>query len=387
MRVRRVVGITGSRSEYDCMVSVYRAVAEHPGLSLSLVVTGAHLSKHYGLTVQEIEKDGFVIAEMVESLLNGDRDVTRVKSAGIQLYGLAQAIDRLRPDILIVFGDREESITTALVGAYLNIPVAHVSGGDRVIGNVDDSVRHAVTKLAHLHFATNGASMERILRLGEQPFRVFNTGNPALDRLADTELMGREELLHWYGFSKSEWTRHLLVVIQHVISSEIDKAYHQMSATMEAVKELECNAVVIYPNSDAGSQDIIRCLHAHEDLAHIKIHRHVGRKEFVNTLRHASCLVGNSSAGLLEAPFLRLPAVNVGNRQQGRMHADNVQFVPHDKDQIKQAILKACGDSEYRKKIEACPSPYGDGKSGERIASILASIPLDANLLTKDITY
>lgn len=385
--MRRVVGITGSRSEYDCMVSVYRAIAEHPGLSLSLVVTGAHLSKHYGLTVQEIQKDGFVIAEMVESLLNGDRDATRVKSAGIQLYGLAQTIDRLRPNMLIVFGDREESITTALVGAYLNIPVAHVSGGDRVIGNVDDSVRHAVTKLAHLHFATNEASMERILRLGEQPFRVFNTGNPALDRLADTELIGREELLYWYGFPKSGWTRPLLVVIQHVISSEINKAYHQMKATMEAIKELECNAVVIYPNSDAGSQDIIRCLHAYEELAHIKIHRHVGRKEFVNTLRHASCLVGNSSAGLLEAPFLRLPAVNVGNRQQGRMHTDNVQFVPHDKDEIKQAILKACGDPEYRKKVAACPSPYGDGKSGERVAGILAGIPLDAYLLTKDITY
>ena len=387
MRVRKVIGITGIRSEYDSMVPVYHAIVAHPRLALSLIVTGAHLSKHYGLTVQEIEKDGFVIAETVESLLNGDRDATRIKSAGIQLYGLAQAIDHLRPDILIVFGDREESITTALVGAYLNIPVAHVSGGDRVIGNVDDSVRHAVTKLAHLHFTTNEESKERILKLGEQPFRVFNTGNPALDRLATTEPMEREELLHWYGFPKGGWSRPWLLLIQHVISSEMDKAYHQMNTTMEAIRELEFNTVVVYPNSDAGSQEIIRCLHEYEAMSHIKIHRHVGRKEFVNTLRHESCLVGNSSAGLLEAPFLRLPAVNVGNRQKGRLHADNVQFVPHDKDRIKQAILKACCDPEYRKRIAACSSPYGDGKSGERIADILAYLPLDANLLIKDITY
>lgn len=384
--MRRILGVTGIRSEYDIMSSVYRAIEDHPQLELQLAVTGAHLSEGYGRTVQEIRKDGFAIADEIESLINGDQASARVKGMGIQLQGLVQTVLRVNPDWLLVLGDREESMTTALVGAYMNIPVAHVAGGDRVVGNVDDQIRHAVTKLAHLHFTTNAESAKRILGLGEQPFRVLDVGNPGLDRLLQVPELTLAEIGQRLGFAIHE-DKPLVLVIQHVISTEINDAYRQMHITLEAIADLGLTAVLSYPNSDAGGQQMIRAICEFEHLPHLHTFKNIPRFEFVNLMRHAACLLGNSSAGILEAPMLKLPVVNVGNRQKGRLHAENVQFVPHDKVLIKDAINKACFDSSYRLLVEQCVNPYGDGRSSLRIAEALASISIDANLLIKDITY
>ncbi len=383
---RLVLGITGIRSEYDIMSSVFRAIANHPNLDLQVVVTGAHLSDTFGLTANEVHSDGFVVVDEIESLLNGDQASSRVKGLAIQLQGLVQTVVRCRPDILLVLGDREESMTTALVGAYMNIVVAHIAGGDRVIGNVDDQVRHAVTKLAHIHLVTNSESAERILRLGEQPFRVFNVGNPGLDRLLEVPKIDSLALSQSLGFPIVDGAP-LLLVIQHVISTEINQAYNQMRTTLEAVRDLGIFTILSYPNSDAGGQQMIKAIHEFETLPNLYTAKNIPRLEFVNLMRRASCLLGNSSAGILEAPLLKLPVVNVGNRQQGRLHAGSVQFVQHDKDQIIQAVQRAVFDAEYRTSVSACINPYGDGKSSKRIAEILATIPLDDRLLIKDITY
>jgi len=384
--MRKILGVTGIRSEYDIMSSVFRAITEHPDLQLELVVTGAHLSDVYGRTVQEIRRDGFVIADEIESLISGDQDSSRVKGLAVQLQGLVQTVTRVKPDWLLVLGDREESITTALVGAYMNIPVAHIAGGDRVVGNVDDQVRHAVTKLAHLHFATNRESMERILRLGEQPFRVHQVGNPGLDRLLQVPQLSLAQISERLGVPLNEATPFILL-IQHVISTEIEQAYAQMRVTLEAVAELGLTTIISYPNSDAGGQQMIRAIREFENVKHLHAFKNVPRLEFVNLMRRAACLLGNSSAGILEAPLLKLPTVNVGNRQKGRLHAENVQFVPHDKEAIKSAVQRAVFDETYRESVRRCSNPYGDGHSSERIAHILATTPIDSNLLIKDITY
>jgi GDP/UDP-N,N'-diacetylbacillosamine 2-epimerase (hydrolysing) len=383
---RRILGVTGIRSEYDIMSSVFRAIADHPELDLQLVVTGAHLSDAFGHTVDEIRADGFVIADEIQNLLNGDQASFRVKGLAIQLQGLVQTIERVKPDILLVLGDREESMTTALAGAYMNIPVAHIAGGDRVIGNVDDQVRHAVTKLAHIHLVTNAESQDRILRLGEQDFRVFNVGNPGLDRLLDVPFIDCAELSQRLGFSIAE-DEPLIMVIQHVISTEIDQAYKQMKATLDAVAELGVKTILSYPNSDAGGQQIIRAIREYESLNFLHTAKNIPRLEFVNLMRRAGVLLGNSSAGILEAPLLKLPVINVGNRQLGRLHAENVQFVPHDKDRIVAAAQRALFDPAYKATVNSCKNPYGDGKSSARIAGILAKIALDKKLLIKDITY
>lgn len=383
---KRVLGVTGIRSEYDIMSSVFRAIASHPGLELQLAVTGAHLADAFGRTVEEVYSDGFVIADEIESLLNGDRASFRVKGLAIQLQGLVQTVTKVKPDILLVLGDREEAMTTALVGAYMNIPVAHIAGGDRVIGNVDDQVRHAVTKLAHLHFVTNRESKERILRLGEQPFRVFDVGNPGLDRLLEVPVIDAAELSRRLGFAINDGEP-IILLIQHVISTEIDHAYEQMKASLNAVRELGIKTVLSYPNSDAGGQQIIRAIQEYGSLPFLYSARSIPRLEFVNLMRRASCLLGNSSAGILEAPLLKLPVINVGNRQRGRLHAGNVQFVPHDTERIIDAIRQAVFDEDYRKAVADCVNPYGDGHSSMRIADILATVSLDDKLLIKDITY
>jgi GDP/UDP-N,N'-diacetylbacillosamine 2-epimerase (hydrolysing) len=384
--IRKVLGVTGIRSEYDIMSSVFRTINNHPNLDLQLVVTGAHLSEAYGYTIDEIHKDGFVVVDEIESLLNGDQASCRVKGLAVQLQGLVQTVIRVKPDILLVLGDREEAMTTALVGAYMNIPVAHLCGGDRVIGNVDDQVRHAVTKLSHLHLVTNRESFERILRLGEQPFRIFDVGNPGLDRLLEVPVIDAVKLSQRLGFTIVEGEP-LVILIQHVISTEIDQAYEQMKISLDAVSELGIKTILSYPNSDAGGQQMIRAIHEYDSLPFLFVAKNIPRLEFVNLMRRASCLLGNSSAGILEAPLLKLPVINVGNRQRGRMHAENVQFVPHDKDQIIAAIRRTIYDKSYLNFVATCTNPYGDGKSSDRIADILAEISIDDTLLIKDITY
>lgn len=386
MNKRLILGVTGIRSDYDIMSSVFRAIDDHQALDLQLVVTGAHLSDVYGYTIDEIYADGFVVAEEIESLLSGDLATSRVKGLSIQLQGLVQAVARISPDILLVLGDREESMTTALIGAYMNIPVAHISGGDRVIGNVDDQVRHAVTKLAHVHFATNQESADRILRLGEQPFRIFNVGNPGLDRLIRIPEVNIKELSERIGFTIKN-DEPFIILIQHVISTEIDQAYEQMKTTLEAVSEMGVKVVLSYPNSDAGGQQMIKAIQEYESLPFLYAAKNIPRIEFVNLMRKASCLLGNSSAGILEAPLLKLPVVNVGNRQKGRLHAKNVEFVNHDKSEILTALKRAIYDQSYRQKVDLCSNPYGDGNSSVRIADLLASINLDEEILVKDITY
>lgn len=384
--MRLVLGVTGIRSEYDIMSSVYRAIDNHPELSLSLAVTGAHLSEQYGLTVEEIRQDGFEIVDEIESLLNSSRIGSRVKGLAIQLQSLVQTVERVEPDFLIVLGDREESITTALIGAYMNIPVIHVAGGDRVVGNVDDQVRHAVTKLAHVHCATNQESADRMIRMGEQPFRVHVTGNPGLDRLVSVPEIDVAEIGKELDFPLRA-DQPFVLLIQHVISTEIEQAFDQMYTTLKAVESLGIPTIMSYPNSDVGSHDIIRAIDQFHTIKHLKVVRNIPRHLFVNIMRRASCMIGNSSAGIMEAPLLKLPVVNIGNRQKGRLHASNVQFVSHDTQAIIEAVTRAVYDNAYREVVETCENPYGDGNSSDRIADIIAATTVDERTLIKDVTY
>lgn len=386
MKKRLVLAVTGIRSEYDIMSSVFHSINNHPRLDLNIVVTGAHLSESYGHTIDEIEKDGFKIADRIESLLSGNQESLRIKGLGIQIQGLVQSVLRVKPDFLLVLGDREESISTALVSTYMNIPLVHIAGGDRVVGNVDDQVRHAVTKLAHIHLTTNIESKNRIISLGEQKFRVHNVGNPGLDRLVKTKKLSRFELSKNLNFPLSK-DEPYIVLIQHALSSEVDQAYEQMKVTLEAVKKMEVKTIISFPNSDAGGMRIIKAINEYANLPFIYTAKNIPRLEFVNLLREAACLIGNSSAGILEAPLLKIPVVNIGNRQKGRLHAENVEFVAHNKNKIIGAINKAIFDKEYIARVQKCSNPYGNGKSSDKIAEIISSVKINDKLLIKDITY
>ena len=340
----------------------------------------------YGKIMDSTVVDKIMVDSVVYFLIEGETPLTMAKSAGLAVTEFAAEFQRLKPDAVIVIADRFESLAIAMAASYMNIPVAHLCGGDRVIGNVDDQVRHAVTKLSHLHLVTNRESFERILRLGEQPFRIFEVGNPGLDRLLEVPVIDAAELSICLGFTIVEGEP-LVILIQHVISTEIDQAYEQMKISLDAVSELGIKTILSYPNSDAGGQQMIRAIHEYDSLPFLFVAKNIPRLEFVNLIRRASCLLGNSSAGILEAPLLKLPAINVGNRQRARLHAENVQFIPHDKAQIIAAIRRAIYDKSYRNSVATCSNPYGDGKSSARVADILAEISIDDTLLIKDITY
>lgn len=383
---KRVTAVTGIRSEYDILFAVLKTIQAHPGLALDLIVTGAHLAPQFGHTVRQIEADGFTIAHRIDSLLDANTAGSRLKSAALQQIGLVQALEQRPPDFLLVCGDREESISCALAGAYMNIPVAHLAGGDIVVGNVDDSVRHAVTKLAHLHFPFSDESADRIRRLGEEPWRICMAGNPGLDRFNWIPPMSRSELEFRLGMEIG--ARPLILLIQHAISSEIGDAARQMEITLRAVAALGLPTLVGYPNSDAGSRDIIATIQHFEKMTpNIRSYRNLPRDVFLGVLRQAAVLLGNSSLGILEAPFLKLPVVNVGNRQMKRQHAENVLYVGHDQAEIVRAVRKTLEDEAFQAQVKACACPFGDGHAAVRIADRLAATPIDRRLLVKDWAY
>lgn len=382
---RRVLVLTGIRSEYDILYSVMHAIDSHPDLELAVVVAGAHCSDMYGRSEDLIRRDGFRVIERMETLLNSNTLGGRVKSAAIELQGLVQTVERYKPDFLLVAGDREECLVAATCGAYMNIPVAHLCGGDRVTGNTDDSVRHAVTKLAHLHFPMSAQSAERIKRMAEQEWRIFCVGNPAIDRFISEPQISEADLFKRLGFERRDCP--LMLIVQHVMSSESMCGYEQMCVTLDAVQEVGLDTVIIYPNSDAGSQDVIRAIDERlSDMPFVRAYKNLPRPEFVNLLRHTDVLVGNSSMGIVEAPSLRLPVVNIGNRQTGREHAENVIFTEHNKDEILSAIHTGLFDEDFRKRVKSCSNPYGDGRAGVKIAEVLAGIELGESLIVKEWT-
>lgn len=383
--MKRIAIVTGIRSEYNLLYPIMKAINEHPDLELNLIVTGAHLTDSYGYTVKEIEADGFRIAERVESLLDANSASSRVKSLAIQLTGLVQMFTRLSPDIAVAPFDREEAIVVALAGVYMNIPVAHIGAGDKTFGNADDYVRHAVTKLAHIHFAATPKSAERIIKMGEEPWRVHCVGNPGLDKYVLTQHISKQELSRRLDFDVTQ--KPLLLLIHNPMTTEIAQARMQMEIVMQAIRESGYQTIVIYPNSDPGGREMIKVIENYaKELDSIKTFKNLARDEFVNLMRTCDVLVGNSSCGIMEAPFLKLPVVNIGIRQQEREHTDNVIFVPHDKEAIEEGIRTALSP-EFKPRVRNCVNPYGDGKTGPRIAEVLAKIEITTKLLQKRITY
>jgi len=276
-------------------------------------------------------------------------------------------------------------MTMALCGAYLGIATAHYAAGDRVVGNVDDMVRHAVSRLSHLLLTTHEDARQRLIRAGEEEWRVHNVGHSGLDRLRATPNFDADQLASELGVEKVR--KPYVVVIQHPLSSEIDESGTQMQITLDAVIESGMQIFISYPNSDPGSRRIIEVIESVRSHPSVHVFQNIPDAPFVNLLRGAAVLIGNSSLGLLEAPFLKLPAINVGRRQSTRHHSSNVFFVPHDKAEILKLIRSIVEDPETQRRIQECENPFGDGHTGKRVAELLASTPIDERLLNKDLSY
>jgi GDP/UDP-N,N'-diacetylbacillosamine 2-epimerase (hydrolysing) len=385
MKKRQVMAITAIRSEYFLQRSIFRSIMDHPDLDLGVIVTGAHLSTLHGYTWKAIEADGLPIIERIESLIYSDHDAARLKGAALQLQVLAHVADKMRPDWLLIPADREEAMTMGLCGAYLGLAMAHYAAGDRVVGNVDDMIRHAVSRLSHLLLTTHEDARQRLIRGGEEEWRVHNVGHAGLDRIRVARELSDNELAR--ALQVPAIRRPYLVIVQHPLSSEINNAAAEMRETLAAAAETGFQTFVSYPNSDPGGQQIIQVINEYRSRPDFHVFQNIDDLAFVNLLRNASVLAGNSSLGLLEAPYLRLPAINVGNRQTQRHHAENVFFVPARRDEIVRQVRTILENQEIQDRVRQADNPFGDGYTGERVAELLAATPIDARLMNKNLSY
>jgi GDP/UDP-N,N'-diacetylbacillosamine 2-epimerase (hydrolysing) len=352
---KKIGVICSSRATYGYKRRVMQLIQGSDILELQTIVTGMHPLKEYGYTIAEFEKDGLPITTKVDMTIGGDTPTAWAKSLGVEMQSLAQVFEMLKPDLILVTGDRAEMFIAAATSVYMNI------------GHVDGVVRHAITKLAHLHFASCGDSAQRVVNLGEEPWRVFNTGAPQLDDIVQEERLSVEELTKITGL---DFNQPLIVVAQHSVLTEVDQTKQQMIQIMEAVKELGVQALVIWPNTDAGGQVMIEVLNQYQNLPFLKFQKSLNRQVFISLLAKASVLIGNSSVGILEAPTLKLAAVNIGTRQTGRMRARNVIDVGYGKAEMLEGLKKALYSQDFKDSF-----------------NILEEIPFDAKLLNKKITY
>lgn len=384
---RRICVVTGSRAEYGRVKTLLEAVVEHPLLDLILVVTGAHLLSKYGESVKEIERDGFHVDERVYLIIEGEIPVTMAESVGFGIIKLATVYDNHQPDIVVAPTDRFETLSAAIAAAMMNIHIAHIQGGE-VTGTIDESVRHAITKFAHIHFPATEASRERIIRMGEDPCYVFNVGCPGTDLLLAVEPGDKAELLMGPEVKPKDGrvydpAQPYLLVVQHPVTTEFGHGYEQIQETVYAIREIGLPTIMLWPNPDAGHEDLaagIRHWVLRRGGDDLFLYRNFSNETFVRLMYHAACMVGNSSAGIRESCYFGLPTVNVGSRQKNRERSRNVIDVWYDRHEIAQAIRHQLSNGRYPPE-----AVYGEAGAGKRMAEILATIELPP--IQKQISY
>lgn len=381
--MRKIAVVTGTRAEYGILKPVLKAIKACPRLDLVLIVTGMHLSKEFGYTIKEIRKDGFKIDAKVEMLYTEDTGAAMAKSIGKCIQKMTEVLKRIKPDFIVLLGDRAEMLSGAVAASYMGIPIAHLHGGE-VSGSVDDSVRHAITKLAHIHFPATPESANRIIKMGEDPSRIFIVGAPSLDTILNEKLPERAELSKKYDL---DLAKPILLVLQHPVVTEADEAARQTKETLDAIVELKHQTILIYPNADAGGRRMIKVIKKYEKYPFIKSFKSIPYTDYLGLMKVASVMIGNSSSGIIEAPSFHLPVVNIGTRQEGRERSTNVIDVEYDREEVVKAVKKALYDRKFRAEVKKCKNPYGDGKSSQRIVKVLSEIKITPKLLQKKITY
>lgn len=370
MSKKKICVVVNSRANYGRIKSFLTAVQEHSDLELQLIVGASAMLYRFGAVIDIIRKDGFEPVSVVYSIVEGETTSTMAKSTGLGILELATQFENLKPDVVLTVADRFETLATAVTASYMNIPVAHTQGGE-FTGSIDESVRHAITKLSHIHFPATQRAGKILEQMGEDPYRIFVTGCPAMDLAAEACRIDCGDLFQEYGGTgkKLDWNQPFLVVLQHPVTTEYHEAYDQTRQTLEAVKRTGMQTVWFWPNVDAGSDAVSKALRqfiAKNGSAPFHFYRNFAPGDYVRLINRCACLVGNSSSGIREGSFLGTPCVNIGTRQDQRERGDNVMDVDHNADTIYRAVMSQVEHGRY-----PSSSLYGDGKAGERMADIL----------------
>lgn len=372
MKKKKICMVIGSRANYASIRSAMEAIRKHQELALQVVVAASALLDRYGMVVKLIEKDGFPVDAKIYMLVEGETLATMAKSTGLGLLELPTVFERLQPDVILTVGDRFETMATAVAAAYLNIPLAQTMGGE-VSGTIDESIRHAVTKLAHIHFPACEEAKQRIIKMGEDPAHVHLVGCPRMDLVA--KVLQESDVIVDDLFSlgvggRFDLTKPFVMVSQHSVTTEYGQGREQITETLAAVAELGFPAIILWPNADAGSEDVARGMRIfRENKSDDRIHffKNIPTDQYLKLLQKTACLIGNSSSAIREGSFIGVPAVNVGTRQQGRQRGSNVMDAGYSKEEILRAVKTQIAHGPY-----ASEKIYGDGRAGERIAQVLA---------------
>ena len=381
--VRKIVVTTGTRSEYGILRPILENISKSKKLELYLIVTGMHNSKKFGLTLKEIKKDGFKIFKKFDMLPINDSNysVTIALSKGIKSF--ADIFKNLNPDINLILGDRDEMLASAIAAYHMNIPNAHIHGGDRSQGGIDEYTRHAITKMSNIHFAATKKSYLRIIRMGENRKNTFFVGSPSIDEIKQNKISSLKFLKEKY---KINFTGNEILLLQHPVTTEIENTQEQITNLLDAIKKLKITTLAIAPNSDAGNSVIFsKYENFSKDHDFFNFFKSVPRNDFLGFLKYCGVLVGNSSSGIIEASYFKIPVVNIGIRQNGRDRGKNVIDVRHPNPElIQKSIVKAL---KMKKTAKNHKNIYGDGNASKKIVEILEKIKLDKKLIQKQLTY
>jgi UDP-hydrolysing UDP-N-acetyl-D-glucosamine 2-epimerase len=377
---RKIAAVTTSRADYSHLYWPLRELSAHPGVELKIIAMGTHLSPEFGSTIQEIERDGFEIAERIECLLSSDTDIGMAKTIGVATLSLTDVLGSMRPDLLLLIADRYEMLAPASVALALRIPIAHIEGGEVSEGAIDDAVRNTLTMMSHIHFTSTQSARERVIAMGEEPWRVHRAGAPSLDHLRRRTLYTREQVETRLGIALKHPT---LLAAYHPVTIARDTV-READSLFAALRALPDQILFCYPNADAGSRNLIERARAfassrNED-AHVFIN--LDALTYWSLLKQVDVLAGNSSSGIMESASFALPTVNVGVRQQGRERARNVLDADADTSSILAAISRA-KTPEFRRSVQGMTNPYGEGIASDKIVEVLTSVPLGEELLMK----
>ena len=376
---RKIAVVTTSRADYSHLYWPLYDLARHPDVDLKLIVMGPHLSPEFGHTVLEIERDGLEIAARIECLLSSDTDIGMAKTIGLATLRLADCLGQMRPDLILLIADRYEMLAPASVALALRIPIAHIEGGEISEGAIDDAVRHALTKMSHVHFTSTFAARDRVIALGEEEWRVHRAGAPSIDHLRLDTLLTREQLeaqLH-VGLTQPS-----AVVAYHPVTIVRDTT-QEADALFAALQEVPGQILFCYPNSDAGSRELIQRTELFlAQRPDARVFVNLAALTYWSLLRQVDVMIGNSSSGIMETPSFALPTVNIGIRQQGRERAPNILDAAPEKADIL-AKVEVARSEPFRRSLDGMQNPYGDGHASETIVKVLTSVPLGEKLLIK----
>ncbi len=380
---KKILILTGTRAEYGYIKHILKLIEKSPKLEYRLVISGTHLEKKYGLSINEIKKDGFkhTTSVYVKSI---PRDPTIwSQQIGKSIIEISKVFNKIKPDLILIPGDPWIIFASAIAATYMKIPIAHIQGGE-LSGNVDGIVRHAITKLSHIHFVASNNAKNLVKNLGEEKSRIFNVGGPMLDEVIHGKKINPKILAEELKF---ELKKPIIIILQHPVSFEHKHAEKQIEHTLRAVEKLKIQTIIIYPNSEPGSKKMISMIEKFRKNSYMRIFPNLDRTKFLSLLKMADVLIGNSSSGIIEAPALKLPVVNIGTRQKGRLRAQNVIDVDYKEVQITKAIKKVLFDIEFKKKLKNCSSPYGNGTSSKKIVKILENLKIDDSFLDKKLIF